>query len=704
MPQMCPSCGRDNRDTGKFCAHCQAQLMGLLGINATLQGRYQIAGLLGCGGMGAVYLAQDQRLGAKPVAVKENFDTSQQAQQQFQVEAHILANLDHPNLPKVTDHFIEPSSRQYLVMEYVEGEDLESLRQRHPGGQLPEQRVLAWTDALLDALTYLHMQPRPVIHRDIKPANIKLTPQGKLKLVDFGIAKIYRPVQATQTGARASGSPGFAPVEQYAGGTDARSDIYSLGATLYCLLTGQVPPESAALASGQPLTPPRKLRPNLAQGTQAAIFRAMAVNAAQRFQSAAEMRRALQGAPPPPPLQPAPRPAAPPAVPPAAPPRKKAWLWLGCGLMSLVVLGAAGYLAWQLLERGTPTPAATLAAATDTSVPADTLISTASIPTPAGTSPAAPTSAPLAPTTPGQTAAPPDTSIPPTEGPAPTTEAPGPVTASPAGTVYMLGQPWEVEGVSLVATAMAIRSESDYDAAAAQVWFRFFNKMGERLLVEIDWGQIHLEDSLGNRYVDWEGGGTTSAWVEPGRSLDFDRYYTRQPKERSRVPGDAAFVQVVVDQFSRVSGARWQVDINPALAPMAAPDPATVKGVSETWEQDGLALTLKRIEVRAESDYDAAAAQVWFALTNHTNERLLVEIDFNHIYLLDSFGRRFGDWEGGGLWTQWLEPGKSLEFNRYYSEMAKSHSRVTRGAQFVLVKVEKLGRIEGVQWQFDIVR
>jgi len=251
---------------------------------------------------------------------------------------------------------------------------------------------------------------------------------------------------------------------------------------------------------------------------------------------------------------------------------------------------------------------------------------------------------------------------------------------------------------------MAIRVESDWGDAAVQVWFRLFNKTGQRLLVEIDWSHIHLEDSLGNRYVDWEGGGTTSVWVEPGRSLDFGRYYTRQPGKRSRVPSNAAFVQVVVDQFSRISAARWQVDINPSLSPMAVPARGTVKGVGEAWEQGGLALTLKEIEVLAESDRGDAAARAWFALTNRTSERLLVEIDLAHIYLLDSFGRRFNDWDGGGLMTRWLDSGQSWEFDRYYSEMAGQRSRITRGAQFVLVKVEKLGLLEGVQWQFDIMR
>jgi serine/threonine protein kinase len=294
MSLICPICGKTNRATSKFCAHCRAQLAGILAAGTVLQNRYQIQRLLGHGGMGAVYLAQDNRLGPKPVAVKENFDVSLEAQKQFQFEAHILANLDHPNLPKVTDHFIEPSGRQYLVMEYVEGEDLESIQKRLPQGQLPPQDVLRWADDLLDALDYLHSQPTPIIHRDIKPANIKITPQGKVKLVDFGISKLQQPGILTQTAARSAGSPGFAPVEQYSGGTDARSDVYSLGATLYCLLSGQNPPDATLLAAGQPLLPFNQHRSDVPPHVQAAVLTAMAVNAGQRFQSAAAFRQALR--------------------------------------------------------------------------------------------------------------------------------------------------------------------------------------------------------------------------------------------------------------------------------------------------------------------------------------------------------------------------------------------------------------------------
>jgi hypothetical protein len=264
-----------------------------------LNNRYKILRLLGQGGMGAVYLAEDINLPGRQVAVKENFDPSAAAQDQFKREALILARLRHQNLPQVTDHFIERASgRQYLIMDYVEGDDLETLLAQR--GPLPETEALNWIAQVLDALEYMHFwvdpttgQAAPVIHRDIKPANIKVTPQGRVMLVDFGIAK-YQTGAGTQTGARAA-SPGFSPVEQYTGGTDARSDIYAVGATLYCLLTGQVPPESPAIAAGTPLPPPRKLNPAISPNTEQVILRAMQIQATARYQNVRELRRALVG-------------------------------------------------------------------------------------------------------------------------------------------------------------------------------------------------------------------------------------------------------------------------------------------------------------------------------------------------------------------------------------------------------------------------
>jgi serine/threonine-protein kinase len=328
---MCPNCGKDNRDTGRFCAFCQAQLQGLLGSHVMLQNRYEIINLLGCGGMGAVYLALDHRLGQNQVAVKENFDTSSQAQTQFRREANVLAKLSHPNLPKVTDHFIEPTGRQYLVMEYVAGNDLDTVVQQR--GALPESQVLAWADELLDALTYLHGQPQPIIHRDIKPANIKMTPDGKVKLVDFGLVKSFDPTNPrTSTSMRGLGTPEYAPPEQYnvTGHTDQRSDLYALGATLYYLLTAQAPVTATMrMANPAVLRLPRQLSPSLRPSTEAAIMRAIELPMNNRFQTALEMRQALRGV----------------AAPQPASAKKTNWLWRGLGAAVIVVaLCAAGIL------------------------------------------------------------------------------------------------------------------------------------------------------------------------------------------------------------------------------------------------------------------------------------------------------------------------------------------------------------------------
>jgi len=266
---------------------------------ARLNNRYRILRLLGQGGMGAVYLAEDENLPGRQVAVKENLDLAQNARDQFKREATILARLKHPHLPQVTDHFVLPSGAQYLVMDYVAGEDLDQVLARR--GPLPAAEALSWMTQVFDAVEYMHTwvdpttgQALPVIHRDIKPGNIKLTPQGQIVLVDFGIAK-YQTGGGTLTGARAA-SPGFSPVEQYTGGTDVRSDVYALGATLYCLLTGQTPPEAPELAAGRiQLARPRTLAPGLNARTEAAILQAMQLRASNRYQTVRELRQALAG-------------------------------------------------------------------------------------------------------------------------------------------------------------------------------------------------------------------------------------------------------------------------------------------------------------------------------------------------------------------------------------------------------------------------
>ena len=221
--------------------------------STVLRERYKILELVGRGGMGATYRAEDLRLRGRICAVKEALpdpdvpaDELLQSREQFYEEASTLARLDHPNLPKVSDYFSE-ENRDYLVMDYVPGLDLKemltnSLGQGHP---LPERQVLVWADQLCNALQYMHGQTPPILHRDIKPGNIKVTPSGNVKLVDFGLVKLLAPDdQRTITVVQGRGTVQYTPLEQYGGDTghtDARSDIYSLAATLYHLLTGQAP-------------------------------------------------------------------------------------------------------------------------------------------------------------------------------------------------------------------------------------------------------------------------------------------------------------------------------------------------------------------------------------------------------------------------------------------------------------------------------
>ncbi len=257
-----------------------------------LQNRYRITRLLGEGGMGAVYQAFDLRLQGHVLAVKENFDNSPTAQAQFQTEAALLANLNHPTLPRVTDHFIEASGRQYLVMDFIEGDDLEKIVVTR--GRIHQAQAIAWISHVLDGLEYLHSHRPAIIHRDIKPANIKIRPDGRVFLVDFGIAKMYDPTQKTQAGARAV-TCGYSPIEQYGFGvTDARSDLYSVGATLYFMLTAQILPEATLIASNpQALVPPSRYGATISQPVEAAILRALAMSPQYRFQSAREFRDAL---------------------------------------------------------------------------------------------------------------------------------------------------------------------------------------------------------------------------------------------------------------------------------------------------------------------------------------------------------------------------------------------------------------------------
>jgi len=270
-----------------------------------LRERYVIRQTIGRGGMGSIYLAEDNRLRGRQCAIKEVHqdpdlpnDLVSQAREQFHREASVLARLDHPNLPKVSDYFAEGAS-DYLVMDFVPGDDLKTLmnRARRKGNFLPVQDVLAWARQLAAALEYLHEQDPPVIHRDIKPSNLKLTPQGLLKLVDFGLVKQSLPEEMTITVIQGRGTALYTPLEQYGGDdghTDARSDIYAFGATLYHLLTN-TPPIEAKQRFLQPgsLPPPRELNPRIPAVVEHAVLWAMSLHPDERPPSIKAFREAL---------------------------------------------------------------------------------------------------------------------------------------------------------------------------------------------------------------------------------------------------------------------------------------------------------------------------------------------------------------------------------------------------------------------------
>ncbi len=259
-----------------------------------LNNRYRIVEILGQGGMGSVYRAIDENLGLE-VAVKDNFFTTEEYSRQFKREALILAGMRHPNLPRVTDHLVIPGQGQYLVMDFIEGEDLRQRMERE--GVLSEEDVITIGAAMCDALGYMASRTPPVVHRDIKPGNVKITPQGQIYLVDFGLAKTIEGSQETTTGARAM-TPGYSPPEQYGTArTDNRSDIYSLGATLYAALTGTPPEDALARAMDQvKLTPIRQHNPKVSRRLAQAMEKALELYQEDRYQDAAEFKQALLSA------------------------------------------------------------------------------------------------------------------------------------------------------------------------------------------------------------------------------------------------------------------------------------------------------------------------------------------------------------------------------------------------------------------------
>jgi serine/threonine protein kinase len=256
-----------------------------------LNQRYRIVDILGQGGMGAVYRAVDENLDVS-VAVKENSFFSEDYARQFQREAQILASLRHPNLPRVFDYFVLDQQGQYLVMDYIEGEDLRQWMGRKE--EVTEIEIIQIGLAICNALIYLNSRKPAIVHRDIKPGNVKITPDGEVVLVDFGLVKVLDDKEITTTAARAM-TPGYSPPEQYGSDpTDHRSDIFSLGSTLYAALTGFLPEDSLARTTGKStLTPLQDHNPQVSDRTAAAIEKALELRFEDRWQTAEDFKQAL---------------------------------------------------------------------------------------------------------------------------------------------------------------------------------------------------------------------------------------------------------------------------------------------------------------------------------------------------------------------------------------------------------------------------
>ena len=331
MAQTCPNCGTANRVAARFCQGCGARLpgrvaplglgTGRLPAQSMLSGRYIILHKVGQGGFGAVYQATDARITGKTWAVKEMSDAAiadpsekQQAIEAFRREAELLSQLSHPNIPRVTDFFSQ-GGKQYLVMEFVEGETLEE-RLIKRGGPLSEAKVRPWAEQLCDVLEYLHSQRPPVIFRDLKPDNVMIDRAGDVKLIDFGIVRFFQPGKSKDT--VRLGTPGYAPPEQHGKGqTDARSDIYALGATMHHLLTNHDPGTTPFH-----FEPVRRLNNAVSFHMEQVVMKAVEQDPVRRWSSAAEMQRAMATpAPPPTPMVPKPvSPLPPTSVVPQMPP------------------------------------------------------------------------------------------------------------------------------------------------------------------------------------------------------------------------------------------------------------------------------------------------------------------------------------------------------------------------------------------------
>lgn len=292
MPLFCRKCGKENGKNDKLCSKCQSPLQhGPLPVDTVLEGRYKIIKLVKSGGMGAVYKADDMKL-KNICAVKELIPTYESIKKQkkfekwFDREAELLAKLDHANLPNVSDYFVA-DDRYYLVMSFIEGDDLETILKKEGNPGLPEDRVIDWSIQILKVLDYLHNLTPAIIYRDIKPANIMVHKDGRAMLIDFGIARTLK--HDSETVKTKIGTPHYSSHEQCLGKPEPRSDIYSLGATMHHLLTGVLPKQfTFEFAS------PSNFVDTVSPQLENIVMKSVQVEPDDRYSSAKEMYRALK--------------------------------------------------------------------------------------------------------------------------------------------------------------------------------------------------------------------------------------------------------------------------------------------------------------------------------------------------------------------------------------------------------------------------
>lgn len=267
----------------------------LLSPETILENRYLIKKVLGRGGMGSVYLAEDKRLDNRYVAIKEMLlhisenENYEKAIKQFKIEATMLAKMDHPNLPKIMDYF-EDGKKQYLVMEYIKGRTLKELIDERKNA-FSEDQVIKWAMAICSALSYLHCQDPPIVFRDLKPHNIMLNSSNQIKLIDFGIAKIFIPSEKTDTFIQAKGSIGYCPPEQCSpkGTTDPRTDIYSLAATMHYLITNRNPSDLPFV-----FPPVRELNKEITPEMEKILSRALELDCEDRYNNVEDLKKDLE--------------------------------------------------------------------------------------------------------------------------------------------------------------------------------------------------------------------------------------------------------------------------------------------------------------------------------------------------------------------------------------------------------------------------